>query len=131
MSGGGFGSGAWGGAPTVGGGGGGSGVNPPVITNFTPAAGSPINAFDSLAFDVTDDSGIASVAVSIAYDATGARETVYDAGGFSNNFVQGSSRSNIAGGFHFVIARRGGWPGLSPRVVVQVADLNGNATTVQ
>jgi hypothetical protein len=118
---------AWGGTLQVGGGGGGGG---PTVTNFSPPAGSDIQAATPLEFDVPTPNLLVSIVVSVVYRDTGATEIVYNREGFTANFAAtgsfvGSERQPIVGGTHFILRRRGGWP-FSPSVLVEGADSVGN-----
>lgn len=122
---------AWGGTLTSGGGGGGGSAT---VSNYQPAAGTPITPSTALDFDVTSSPGtLVAVVVTVFYPQTGASETVFDRDGFSVNYAptfgfQGSSKTPISGGFHFTLRRRGGWYA-TPQVKVQGGDTNGNAIT--
>lgn len=118
----------WGGTLTSGGGGGGGSA---IVSNYQPAAGTPITPSTPLEFDVTSSPGtLVSLTVTVFYPATGASEVAYSRNGWGINYsptqgFQGSERSSIAGGFHFKLRRRGGWYA-TPQVQVEGADSNGN-----
>lgn len=81
----------------------------PVISNITPVTTSSIDPTDTVAFDVTDDRGLARVEILADY-TSGLSERVFDGSSFIGAFVSGSSNTPIVGGAHFVIARDGdGW----------------------
>jgi hypothetical protein len=101
------------------------------VQNFEPPAGTPIQRGTPLTFDVIFSNPMVAIIVTVVYAETGATEVVYDKNGFSSNFKTsgdfiGSERQNIAGGWHFIIRRRSGWP-LSPSIVVQGADSDGQS----
>lgn len=131
---------AWGGGLVSGGGSSGpggpggcecGGGPAPVVQNFQPSAGTPIQRGTPLTFDVIFSNTLVAIIVTVVYAETGATEVVYDKNGFSSNFATsgdfiGSERQNISGGWHFIIRRRAGWP-LSPSIVVQGADSDGQS----
>jgi hypothetical protein len=120
----GFGGSGWGGNLVSGGGGG--GPSNPLITNLLPVDGTEITPGTHISFDVTSDVDIVLISVSVLYLQTGASESIWDGDAFAPNFVTGSARTPIANGFHYDVVRRGGWP-LSPTIVANMADANGNA----
>lgn len=121
----------WGGTLTSIGGGAGGSVT---VSNYSPAAGQPITPSTALSFDVASSlATINSLVITVLYPATGASEVVYNRDGFGANFTPnglflGCERSLIAGGFHFIIRRRGGWYS-SPEIRIEGGDTNGNAIT--
>lgn len=94
----------------------------PTVANFSPTPGAPLYASSEVAFDVTDAGGLRRVLV-IAYLGSVA-EVVHDGDAFQGAYVA-SRRTGIAGGFHFAVARRGGWP-VSPTLKVFAIDVAGN-----
>jgi hypothetical protein len=96
-------------------------VSPPVITNFDPPVGTPIQRADPVTFEVTDLNLLrAEIFVSIAGDVF----VVHDGVKFRGNFTQ-SSRSPIPNGFRFVVRRAGGWYA-APTFEVHAVDTGGN-----
>lgn len=107
---------------------------PPVVSNITPATGTPINPEDPIAFDVTDPSeNLAGVKVLAYYPALGTFEVIYFdeaiAGtGFTGGFgpQYSGTRTPISTGFEFTdVVRRGGWPS-TPHLIVVAGDTAGN-----
>ncbi len=132
MTDGGWGMSGWGGTLSSGGGSSGDGA---VVSNYIPAAGSPITPGTPVEFDVTGVNGAVLVAlvVTVFYPDTGASEVVYDRNGFTPNYLPngtflGSERQTITDGFHFILRRRGGWP-LSPQVKVEGGTNQGGPVT--
>lgn len=102
-------------------------VSPPVVADFVPAINSAIQPSATLAFSVTDDSGmVSSVTVEAAFPS-GVLEQVFDGATFVGSYAAGSQRSSIADGYGFTIARDGGWPE-APTLRIAAADPTGNDT---
>lgn len=99
-------------------------VTPPVVSNFSPVAGSRLSsAAEAVAFDVTDAGGLALVLVSVRYPS-GAEELAHDGAAFAPTFSL-SSRAAIANGYRYTLRRRGGWPS-SPTIRIFPVDTSGN-----
>jgi len=82
----------------------------PVISNFSPEPGTPINPNDVISFDITDDSGDFTRILIVAQFSR-VKEVVHDGDEFS--FVYQTNQSvveEIEGGYHYEITRLGGWP---------------------
>lgn len=94
----------------------------PTIANFLPAPGTPISRSTPVEFDVTDVVLIRRVVVEA--NLGGATELVHDGDGFSPGYAT-SSRTAISGGFHYLVARQGGWPS-APTIKVIAVDSSGN-----
>lgn len=94
----------------------------PVIDNFSPSVGTPLARSDSVAFDVTDDTGLlrAEVFVTLGGDTF----VVHDGDIFRGAFANLSTRSPIAGGFRYNVKRNGGWIE-SPTFEVHATDTSG------
>lgn len=98
----------------------------PVVLNYSPAPGSTISTGDSIAFDVTDNSGSFTRIMVVAwYRATGVQEVIHDGDGFTGYFNSTSSRVIISGGYRYTVARFGGWEH-SPTIRVFPIDAAGN-----
>ena len=82
---------------------------PPVVSNFSPPAGSAIGATTAVSFDVTDETSLARVFV-LAEFLGGTYEVIHDGAKFGSRYAPASSRSAIAGGYHYSVRRNGGWP---------------------
>lgn len=102
-------------------------VDPPVIANVVPAPESALSAAAAVAFDVTDESGIASVLVTVAF-ANGTVLTAYDGTAFAAPFAGASTIDTIADGYAFTVAHNGGWPSATLDFRVHAFDASGNAT---
>jgi len=100
----------------------------PVIGNFVPTVGTEIARTDPIQFDVTDETGLASVYITARYE-DGTAECVWDHDSFQARFLAGSSRNAITDGYRFVIRRAGGW--LSTPIILDIVaiDMSGNVTT--
>ena len=85
-------------------------TTPPVVDNFSPPPGTPIESDTPISFDVTDDSGIFSkIFVMAIFDALGDWEVIWDGSQFSDRYLS-SGRVGISGGFRYTVERTGGWP---------------------
>lgn len=99
----------------------------PQISNITPAPGSAIAPNQILGFDVTDNLNAFRRIVVTALYPTGLHEIVHNGDAFTANYSAGSSRSNLAGGFHYNVIRTGGWiVGSNPTFLVYAIDTDGN-----
>lgn len=95
----------------------------PVLGNYTPAPGTTLEPSDSVAFDVTDDTGLfAKVMVSV--DVGAVVEVAHTGDSFTSNFAQ-STRVVIANGWRYTIRRVGGWT-QAPTFTVYAIDAGGN-----
>lgn len=97
-------------------------VTVPVVSNFSPVSGSTIGRTQAISFDVTDELELANVFVSAYFPDSGSWEVVHDGAQFAPFYASGSTRSAIAGGFHFSLVRSGGWPA---NVTVRVRPVDG------
>lgn len=103
--------------------------NPPVVSNFTPAEGTPVSANTPIGFDVTDDQdSFRRIMVTAAFANLGVTEVVFDGENFVGRFASLSTRLSINGGYRFAIQRQGGWIG-SPEIKVIAIDTSGNEGT--
>lgn len=84
---------------------------PPVISNYLPTPGTPIYLDTPIEFDVTDNISVTSVIIEAEFAGIIGREGVYDGTTFAPQYLAGSVRTAIPGGFHFYLLRAGGWPG--------------------
>lgn len=97
--------------------------NPPIgpaIANLSPANGASVYKNTLIEFDVTD--GATIVLTEIQIDQGPVREVVFDGTSFVSPY-QGSQRTTITGGYHYVIIRYGGWV-TSPVFHVVALDIN-------
>lgn len=85
----------------------------PIISNVTPAPGTPLAPTDHLALDATDDSGLfrRTILKVELWDGTTLlrRDMVWDGDTFDPLYA-GSTVAAITGGFHFDLVRAAGWP---------------------
>jgi hypothetical protein len=103
----------------------------PLIINFAPASGDVVGRLDTIEFDVTDDSEVASVLVNAIFQF-GVTEPVFDeTRGFAEIYRRGSARIQILNGYHYVLRRTTGWPGAAVVIQVTASDLAGNVGRVQ
>lgn len=84
-------------------------VIPPVISNMSPASGTPIYPTTAISFDITDESGLFTAVIVMASFADGNYEVIYDSAQFSNRY-RTSTFAEITNGYQFVCRRNGGWP---------------------
>lgn len=102
----------------------------PIIANMSPAAGSTILSTQPVAWDVTDDLGQLARAEILALFDDGTYDVAHDGGGsFAAAYAALSTRGAIAGGYHDVVMRAGGWKGTTLRFRLVVYDQAGNEAT--
>lgn len=88
----------------------------PVISNMTPADGTPIRELTSIEFDVTDDTGLVACLLFLTWTDpvtnTEEAELIYDGEAFRGKYTNTATNvvTTISGGLHFKIRRAGGWP---------------------
>lgn len=98
---------------------------PPVVV-YDPPNGTPINRFGHVGITVTDDQGaFRRIIIIVTFETTGACEVVHDGVTYKGSYTAESSRSLVAGGFEYDVARFGGWPA-TPSFEVFAIDLKGN-----
>lgn len=101
----------------------------PIVDNYDPAPGTAISNTDTVAFDVTDDTGFFCKIMITAYFADSTLwEVVHDGVSFSPRYAFGASRTPITNGFRYVVRRVGGWS-LAPTIRTYAIDLGGNEAT--
>lgn len=97
----------------------------PTCTVVSPPVGSNIASTDALIIDVTDETALGLVVLTVGYPgATRITEVVWDRDEFVFPFL-GSSRTAVAGGHRYTIVRTNGWQA-SPAVNVYAVDSSGN-----
>ena len=102
----------------------------PVVSGVSPAPGTTITASTPLQFDVTDNTGaFRRIFVSVRFERTGVEEVAFDGDTFRGFYAAVSSRTMIAGGFHFSVRRSDGWQD-SPVLKVVAIDPSGNEVAV-
>lgn len=101
--------------------------NPPVVGNYVPAVGTPIQTTDAVQFDVTDDeSFFRRIVVTVTFaSTTGDDGVVHDGVAFKGPYAAQSSRSAIVGGWRYVVRHADGWPG-TPTFETFAIDHDGN-----
>lgn len=99
------------------------GGSAPIVSNVTPAPGTPITAAAVIGVDVTDDASLRRVLVTVAFPSLGRTELAHDGDGFTQQYGL-SRRDNITGGYRYALQRQGGWPA-SPRLLVYAVDADG------
>jgi hypothetical protein len=97
---------------------------PPTLGNITPADLDELEPDAVIAFDVTDNGTLYGIFVWVAW-VSGVDEVVFDGTAFRSRYAE-STREAIVGGWHFEIARVGGWPRLSAELQVEAIDPGGN-----
>lgn len=101
-------------------------VAPPIVNNFSPAAGTALSKASPISFDVTDDSGqFRRIIVVASFSATGVCEVIHDGDVFRGFYVSSSSRMRIERGFRYTVARNGGWVA-APTIQTFAMDASGN-----
>ena len=106
--------------------GGGGGGATPVVSNVTPAAGSPITAFTAISLDVTVSPGSFRLAeLHVEFAGSKVFEVAHDGSDFGPMY-RGSSnrRSTISHGYRYTLLRDGGWPS-SPTMTPIAIDTTG------
>lgn len=88
--------------------GGGSDVSAPTVGNYSPPAGTPVEAADPVFFDVTDNSGLFR-RVLVLVKQLQTWELVHDGDEFVTPYLAQSSRENVPGGYRYRVRRSGGW----------------------
>lgn len=95
-----------------------------LVTNVTPASASTVQPADTISFDVTSTAGFLRILVCVdPVDSGRAPELVHDGVEFQTLY-EGSTRTAIVDGFHYVLRRAGGWYA-APRPLVFAVDLAG------
>lgn len=101
---------------------------PPVLSNLTPAAGTPVSPSTPLQFDIVDADGFALIIPMVQLDDFSVPEPVargvLDADFAFEPRYASSTRIAIVGGFRYTIRRTGGWTA-SPRLRTWAVDAFG------
>ena len=98
------------------------GGSQPVIDNFTPAVGTPIDRDTTISFDVTDDTGLLRAEIFVTLG--GQTFVVHDGEKFRGDFTNYSTRTAIVGGFRYNVRPNGGWT-KAPTFEVHAVDISG------
>ena len=98
----------------------------PTITNISPALLSDLSANTYLSFDLQDNATLRRVVI-MAKFPDGSSVAIHDGDSFYPRF-SGSSRTAIAGGFHFTVLPNGGWS-QAPTLRIIAYDSAGNELT--
>ncbi len=100
----------------------------PTVSNVSPVAGTTLGRFDPVTLDVTDvGTGLRLVVLAAQFAGGSIYEIVHDGTSFAPLYAAGSARTVISGGYHYSLARLGGWPGaltLMPFAVDQAGNEN-------
>ena len=105
----------------------GTDVISPSVANATPAAGTQLEQFDPIGFDVIDlNSGVTAILVHVEFASRRDREVVYDGTRFQPRFLRASTTTTIANGLRFSILPNGGWTDSIDEVFVYAVDADGN-----
>ena len=100
-------------------------TTPPVITNISPAPGTPIDRDTTIRLDVVDLSGLLRSEITVKMSNEDDRIVVHDGDQFCGRFTNLSSRTSISDGFTYALKPNGGWKG-SPNFKVHAVDTSGN-----
>ena len=98
--------------------------SPPSVSAVTPSVGSAITRHEAIAFDVTDDGDFRAILLTVSFVGADAPEVIHDGTNFSALYSAGSTKTAIAGGFHFSLLRAGGWPS-APTITPYAFDTTG------
>lgn len=84
----------------------------PVVTLVSPAQGA-IGSNDLIVVDVTDDTGLGLIVLSVFFPNAAVEELVYKStrGLRAGYQTQPNQVANVANGLRFTLRRLGGWPG--------------------
>lgn len=105
-----------------------SDTTPPVIDDFDPPVGTPLERSDSVSFTVTDlYPGLRRVIVMVAYG--GESYVIHDGDGFQGRFSNYSTRAELVvdESYRYTVRPNGGWTS-APRFKVAAIDEAGNET---
>ncbi len=100
----------------------------PAVSNQSPPSGTPLALTASVSFNVTDDSGLRRVMLTVRQSGVGIEEVAYNGNVFVGFYAGVSTLQSIAGGYRFTLRRRGGWQG-GPTFTVYAFDTSGNEAT--
>lgn len=95
----------------------------PSVSNYI----APVLTSDTATFDATDDRGIRQITIWVRY-VDGSQEQVFDGSRFQTLFSS-STQTPISGasvGFHFVLARTGGWASVPVTLLTSIVDTSSN-----
>lgn len=97
----------------------------PQIIGFVPRLDVALRRLQHIAFDVVDDLGdLQSITVAATF-ANGRLESIWDDAEFNPLYAANSAMTRIECGYHFVLRRRGGWPGTPVKLYIVATDLEG------
>ena len=101
-------------------------LTPPQVTNLSPAIGTVLLPTDSISFDVTDNLGLFTRIIIVAwFRSTGIQEVIHDGDGFTGYYTSTSSRVLISGGYRYIVNRFSGWVS-APTIRIFSIDNDGN-----
>jgi hypothetical protein len=100
-------------------------TTPPVVSGYSPTVGTPIAATTPLVFDVTEETSIRRILVTVEIPAGRGHEVAHDGDAFTATYASGSTRAPISGGYRYTLLRRGGWSA-APTIHVFAFDSAGN-----
>jgi hypothetical protein len=101
-----------------------------VITDFDPSLATTIASNATVAFSITDETGLFFVmAVLMKFESRGVYEVVHDGTAFGPQYFGNSTRVAVSGGFRYTLRRRDGWPE-KLKVRVLAIDRGGNTAIV-
>lgn len=103
-------------------------VIPPYVTNVTPATSVPLYKHEPVSFDVLDDGSFRRILITARFTIFNEAEVVHDGDNFTMLYAAGSTKTAIAGGYHFVLLRSTGWPS-EPRITPYAFDTTGQENT--
>lgn len=97
----------------------------PQVTNVAPTPGATLTPDAAFSLDVTDETALARVFLTVAFAASGVVEVIHDGDAFMPLYAPASTRVVIPDGYHYVVRRHGGWPS-APTFHVYATDASGN-----
>jgi hypothetical protein len=102
--------------------------NPPTIANVSPAPGTALAVSSAITFDLLDDFGFRRIFVYARFASLGRWEVIHDGTSFGPQYDGGSTRTAVGTGYHYSVARDGGWPE-APTLSLLPVDLVGQEPT--
>jgi hypothetical protein len=101
----------------------------PSIGPWSPSVGSTIDNDATISFSVTDNLDNLARVIVIAEFTGGSHEVIHNGTAFADYYIPESTRSVIANGFLYSIARSLGWAGPDLTIRIYATDIDGNEAT--
>jgi hypothetical protein len=111
---------------TAGEGGGGGEAVPPEVTLVSPSQLNALSRNEPIVLEVTDETQLARVLITVQYPSLDAPQVAFDGTGFTEPFATESSTEDITDGYRFTLRRRTGWPSRQLTLKVYAVDTSGN-----